>query len=110
MLLFVGFNCTFFVQFLLGDQGQPRGASTFSEHGSTAAYNMISTIGAFATAVGVLSLPARRRAGDKAAGGPATILAGRHARVVHDLAAAAAQLRLVPPSRAHGRSHDLRRS
>ncbi len=54
VLLFIGFNCTFFVQFLLGDQGQPRGASSFSEHGSTAAYNMISTIGAFATALGVI--------------------------------------------------------
>ena len=54
VLLFVGFNCTFFVQFLLGDQGQSRGAATFGEHGSTAAYNMISTIGAFASAVGVV--------------------------------------------------------
>ena len=52
ILLFVGFNCTFFVQFLLGDQGQARGASSFSAHGSTAAYNMISTIGAFVTALG----------------------------------------------------------
>ncbi len=54
VLLFVGFNCTFFVQFLLGDQGQPRGASSFSDHGSTSAYNMISTIGAVVTALGVL--------------------------------------------------------
>ena len=54
VLLFIGFNITFFVQFLLGDQGQARGASIFTEHGSTAAYNMISTIGAFTTAAGVL--------------------------------------------------------
>jgi cytochrome c oxidase subunit 1 len=54
VLLFIGFNFTFFVQFLLGDQGQARGAPTFGEHGSTAAYNMISTIGAFASAIGVL--------------------------------------------------------
>ena len=54
VLFFIGFNVTFFVQFLLGDQGQARGASTFTEHGSTAAYNMISTIGAFTTAAGVL--------------------------------------------------------
>ncbi len=54
VLLFIGFNITFFVQFLLGDQGQARGAPTFTEHGSTAAYNMISTIGAFTTAAGVL--------------------------------------------------------
>ncbi|MEO8036743.1 MAG: cbb3-type cytochrome c oxidase subunit I, partial [Acidobacteriota bacterium] len=30
VLLFIGFNLTFFVQFLVGDQGQPRGASTFT--------------------------------------------------------------------------------
>ena len=54
VLLFIGFNCTFFVQFLLGDQGQAMGAPGFSAHGSTSAYNMISTIGAFATAVGAL--------------------------------------------------------
>ena len=54
VLLFIGFNCTFFVQFLLGDQGQQSGASSFSAHGSTAAYNMISTIGAFVTALGAL--------------------------------------------------------
>ena len=29
-LLFIGFNCTFFVQFLLGDKGQPAGASSFA--------------------------------------------------------------------------------
>ena len=52
--LFAGFNCTFFVAFLLGDQGQPRGAASFSAHGSTAAYNLISTIGAFLTAFGIL--------------------------------------------------------
>ncbi len=54
VLLFAGFNCTFFVQFLLGDQGQAAGAPAFSEHGSTAAYNMISTIGAFASGLGAL--------------------------------------------------------
>ena len=54
VLLFVGFNLTFFVQFLLGDQGQARGAPVFTDHGSTSAYNMISTIGAFTTGVGVV--------------------------------------------------------
>jgi cytochrome c oxidase subunit I len=54
-LLFIGFNCTFFVQFLLGDKGQPAGASSFPEHGSISAYNMISSIGAAVTAVGVLA-------------------------------------------------------
>ncbi len=55
VLLFFGFNCTFFVQFLLGDKGQPAGASSFGGHGSISAYNMISTIGAAVTALGVLA-------------------------------------------------------
>ena len=54
MLLFIGFNCTFLVQFLLGDKGQPAGASGFGEHGSISAYNMISTIGAGLTGLGLL--------------------------------------------------------
>ena len=54
VLLFIGFNCTFFVQFLLGEQGQARGATGFNADGSTAAYNMISTIGACVTALGVV--------------------------------------------------------
>ena len=74
ILLFVGFNCTFFVQFLLGDQGQARGASSFSAHGSTAAYNMISTIGAFVDGPRRRALPPRRCSARRAAGGPATIL------------------------------------
>ena len=54
VFLFVGYNLTFFVQFLLGDQGQARGASLFSDGGSTSAYNMISTIGVLTSTVGVL--------------------------------------------------------
>ena len=54
VLLFVGFNFTFFFQFFLGDNGQPAGASSFSKHGSDQAYNVISTIGAFATGLGLL--------------------------------------------------------
>jgi cytochrome c oxidase subunit 1 len=73
VLLFVGFNCTFFVQFLLGDQGQARGAPTFTEHGSPAVYNMISTIGAFTSAVGVLLFllaVLRARSGKRAGNDP----------------------------------------
>ena len=71
ILMFIGFNCTFFVQFLLGDQGQARGATSFSADGSTSAYNMISTIGAVVTALGaiffllaVLRSRSSRRAGN----------------------------------------------
>lgn len=73
VVLFAGFNCTFFVQFLLGDQGQARGASTFEEHGSTAAYNTISTIGTFTTALGALLFllaVARARGGRRAGNDP----------------------------------------
>jgi cytochrome c oxidase subunit 1 len=73
VLLFVGFNCTFFVQFLLGDQGQPRGAPTFTAHGSPATYNMISTIGAFTSGVGAflfLLAVAQARSGKRAGNDP----------------------------------------
>ena len=72
-LLFIGFNCTFFVQFLLGDKGQPEGASSFTEHGSISAYNMISTIGAGVTTLGVLAFllaVARARSGKRAGNDP----------------------------------------
>ena len=72
-LLFTGFNCTFFVQFLLGDKGQPAGASSFSAHGSISAYNMISTIGAAVTTLGVLAFllaVARAHSGKRAGNDP----------------------------------------
>jgi cytochrome c oxidase subunit 1 len=55
VLLFVGFNCAFFPLFLLGEQGQAAGAPSFSGGGSTEAYNVVSTIGAFASALGGLA-------------------------------------------------------
>jgi len=72
-LLFIGFNCTFFVQFLLGDKGQPARASSFAEHGSISAYNMISTIGAAVTTLGVLAFllaVARAHSGKRAGNDP----------------------------------------
>lgn len=73
VLFFIGFNLTFFVQFLLGDKGQAREAATFTAHGSTAAYNLISTIGAFTTAAGALVFllaVARARRGRRAGNDP----------------------------------------
>jgi cytochrome c oxidase subunit 1 len=55
VLLFIGFNCAFFPQFLLGDKGQAEGAASFSGHGSTEAYNVISTIGAFASGLALIA-------------------------------------------------------
>jgi cytochrome c oxidase subunit 1 len=73
VLLFLGFNCAFFPLFLLGDQGQAAGASSFGGHGSTEAYNVISTIGAFATALGALAFflaVAKARTGRRAGNDP----------------------------------------
>ena len=75
------------------------------EHGSISAYNMISTIGAVVTARRRAGLPARGRPGAQRQARGQRPVARRHARVVHDLAAAAAQLRLrARRSRARGRS------
>ena len=49
------------------------GAPGFSAHGSTSAYNMISTIGAFATAVGALLFLVAVARAHRTAGGPETI-------------------------------------
>jgi len=73
LLMFIGFNCTFLVQFLLGDQGQARGATGFSAGGSTSAYNTISTIGAVVTALGAiffLLAVLRSRSGRRAGNDP----------------------------------------
>ena len=54
LLLFVGFNVTFFPQHLLGLLGMPRRVYTYSEGGLWQAYNMTSTVGSFIMGVGVL--------------------------------------------------------
>jgi cytochrome c oxidase subunit 1 len=56
VLLFVGFNIAFLPEFLLGHEGQAAGAPGFDGHGAVSAYNLISTIGAFATGLGLLAL------------------------------------------------------
>jgi cytochrome c oxidase subunit 1 len=53
-LVFLGFNLTFFPQHLLGLLGMPRRNFTYSEHGLTQAYNLLSSIGAGVMAVGLL--------------------------------------------------------
>jgi len=54
VLLLVGFNFTFFFEFFLGDNGQSATASSFSNHGADQAYNVIVTIGSFATGLALL--------------------------------------------------------
>jgi cytochrome c oxidase subunit 1 len=52
--VFVGFNLTFMPQHLLGLLGMPRRIYTYHQHGLWELYNMLSTIGAFTMAVGML--------------------------------------------------------
>jgi cytochrome c oxidase subunit 1 len=54
ILLFIGFNLTFLPQHMLGLLGMPRRIYTYSHHGLWEAYNLISTIGSFVMAVGML--------------------------------------------------------
>jgi cytochrome c oxidase subunit 1 len=53
-LVFMGFNLTFFPQHMLGLMGMPRRNFTYSEHGLTQAYNLISTIGSGVMTIGML--------------------------------------------------------
>ncbi len=53
-LMFIGFNVTFFPQHLLGLDGMPRRVYTYSHGGIWETYNLISTVGSFVMALGVL--------------------------------------------------------
>jgi len=52
--VFVGFNLTFFPMHMLGLLGMPRRVYTYSEGGLWETYNLISTIGSFVMAVGMI--------------------------------------------------------
>jgi cytochrome c oxidase subunit 1 len=53
-LVLVGFNLTFFPQHLLGLMGMPRRVYTYHPGGLWEVYNMISTIGSYVMALGIL--------------------------------------------------------
>ena len=53
-LMFIGFNLTFFVQHALGLSGMPRRIYTYQGGLGWSAYNLISTVGSFVLAVGIL--------------------------------------------------------
>jgi cytochrome c oxidase subunit 1 len=53
-LVFIGFNVTFFPQHMLGLLGMQRRIYTYPEHGLFEAYNMVSSIGSFVMAAGML--------------------------------------------------------
>jgi cytochrome c oxidase subunit 1 len=56
VLVFVGFNVTFFPQHLLGLIGMPRRIYTYRDDGLWEAYNLVSTIGSYVMGLGMLCL------------------------------------------------------
>jgi cytochrome c oxidase subunit 1 len=62
LIIFLGFNLTFFPQFVLGSRGMPRRYYDYSvlleQHPEFADYHMMSTIGAFLTGVGFVIVAA----------------------------------------------------
>ncbi len=75
--MFIGFNLTFWPQFILGQRGMPRRYVDYSSGLGYDTPNLVSTIGAYVMAVAVLvflvdvwsSLRRRREAGDDPWGG-----------------------------------------
>ena len=96
-LMFVGILVTFLIQHVIGLDGMPRRVYEYDNVGHLALYNVISTVGSFIIALGVLADDHQRRAQPQArrGRGPGPV-EGEHARVVHDLAAAGQQLRRGP--------------
>jgi cytochrome c oxidase subunit 1 len=72
--MFIGFNLTFFPQHMLGLMGMPRRNFTYSEHGLTQAYNLVSTIGSGVMTISLLvflwNIIKTSRAGARAANDP----------------------------------------
>ncbi len=60
VLVFVGFNLTFFTQFIMGSRGMPRRyhdyAGLLEQYPEFAAYNMVSTVGSYILAIGLLMI------------------------------------------------------
>jgi cytochrome c oxidase subunit 1 len=54
VLIFIGFNVTFFPQHMLGLMGMVRRIYTYQEHGLFEGYNMTSTIGSYIMSAGLL--------------------------------------------------------
>jgi cytochrome c oxidase subunit I len=75
-LYFIGINLTFFPQHFLGLLGMPRRIWTYNHHGWWAAWNLVSTIGAFvmalATLVFIVNAVKTTRSGRRAGNDPWT--------------------------------------
>ena len=93
--MLVGFHVTFLIQHSIGLDGMPRRVYEYPDVGHLELYNLISTIGSFILAVGVLVTVVNvvRARSKKGARRRARPVEGQHARVVHHLAAAGQQLR-----------------
>ena len=96
-LMFIGILVTFLIQHVIGLDGMPRRVYEYANVGNLALYNMISTVGSFILAAGVLVtiINVARSLKHGAVAGPGPV-EGEHARVVHALAAAGEQLRRRP--------------
>ena len=87
---------TFFPQHMLGLLGMPRRIYTYEDTGLLQEYNVISTIGSYIMGLGILLFVWIVVEVAEGAARRQRPVARRHARVVHDLAPATAQLRLRP--------------
>jgi cytochrome c oxidase subunit 1 len=91
VLMAIGTNLTFFPMHILGVEGMPRRVADYPRSAGWAGLNLLETIGAFTIALSIvvflLNVRRSRRA-QRPVGRPV-------ARVVHELAAAALQLRLA---------------
>ena len=95
--MFVGILVTFLIQHQLGLEGMPRRVYEYENVGHLALFNLISTIGAFILASGVLVtvVNVMRSLKTGAVAGPGPV-EGEHAGVVHHLPAGGQQLRRGP--------------
>ena len=94
--IFVGFNLTFMPLHLVGLLGMPRRIYTYTEGGWWEWYNLVSTIGSGIMTVGILLILVAMIKLAEGAQGRQRPVAREHPRVVHDVAAARAQLRQRP--------------
>ena len=97
LLLFAGFNLTFFPQFILGTRGMPRRYSDYKallvDHPEFRQLNLMSTIGAYVLAAGLVLMAVYWRIRSFAAAGAGQSLGRRDARMAVQLAAAVRQFR-----------------